>query len=104
MRKCFGPCVVAWDLFFQTLAFLGCLPGLGQSAFYSANFDSGVPSEFSGQTTTSNVQGYSGVWPSGNKFGGNLLWNKASGNPAASTLLTLTGLPAHSSINVEFLL
>lgn len=72
--------------------------------FFAADFDEEVPKQFSGVTSTSKVQGYANVgWP-GNRFSGKFLHNSATGNPAAATTLTLTKLPAHTSISVGFLL
>jgi hypothetical protein len=76
---------------------------------YFNNFDSaptvtpGISASLSGVTTTEGVQDYSGLGPSGNQFGGNFLRNDSTGNPAQYTTLTLTGLPTHTSINIEFL-
>ncbi len=64
----------------------------------------GVSAALSGVTTTEGVQGYAGLGPSGNQFGGNFLRNTSTGNPAQYTTLTLTGLPAHTSVNINFLL
>lgn len=46
------------------------------------------------------VQGFAGLGPSGSQFGGQFLRN-ASTN---ATILTLTGLPANSAIDIGFLL
>lgn len=69
---------------------------------FSADFDSGVPSEFSGVTTTEGVQGYAALGTGSNVFGGNFLRN--SNVLEASTTLTLTNLPPHDSISLSFLL
>jgi len=69
---------------------------------FSVDFDSGVPSEFSGVTTTEGVQGYAGLGTGSNFFGGNFLRN--SSVPEASTTLTLTNLPPHDSISLSYLL
>jgi hypothetical protein len=74
----------------------------GPVAVFSGYFDSGVPSEFSGITTTEGVQGYDGLGTGSNVFGGNFLRN--SNVPEAKTTLTLTGLPPHTSISIGFLL
>jgi hypothetical protein len=77
---------------------------------YFNNFDtaptvlSGVTASLSGVTSTEGVQGYSGIGPPGNQFSGNFLRNDSGGNPATPTTLTLTGLPSHTSINLNFLL
>ncbi|SEM38961.1 hypothetical protein SAMN04489760_11315 [Syntrophus gentianae] len=72
---------------------------------YSNDFDgtetfySGVTGGLSGVITTEGVQGYSTV----SGFSGNLLRNSATGNPASSTILTLSNLPAHTAIDINFL-
>lgn len=63
---------------------------------FTTDFDSGVPPEISGVTTTTGVQGYSGVG-----FSGNFLQNTTLGSP---TTLTLTGLAPHTSVDLNFLL
>jgi hypothetical protein len=93
---------------------LACLVPAGAMAdtlmAYFNDFDGGVTvatgvgAALSGVTTTEGVQGYAGLGPSGNQFGGNFLRNTSAGNPAQYTTLTLTGLPAHTSVNVNFLL
>ncbi len=78
---------------------------------FSTNFDSGVPAELSGTTTVAPVQGYVGIGTGTNVFGGNLLENATGGTfanpgsiPQTSTTLTLTNLPNHTSIDINFLL
>ncbi len=70
----------------------------------STDFNSGLPAQFSGYGFTTPVQGYAGVGHLGNQFGGDLLYNDASGDPAASSTFTFLGLGAHTSISIEFLL
>lgn len=91
---------------------LACLVPAGAMAgtVYFNDFDGGltvapgVSAVLSGVTTTEGVQGYSGVVSPGNQFSGDFLRNTSAGNPASSTTLTLTALPAHTSVNVNFLL
>jgi hypothetical protein len=93
---------------------LACLVPTGAMAdtlmAYFNNFDEaptvapGVSAALSGVTTTVGVQGYAGLGPLGNQFGGDFLINTSTGNPAQYTTLTLNGLPAHTSVNVNFLL
>jgi Ca2+-binding RTX toxin-like protein/subtilisin-like proprotein convertase family protein len=87
------------------------IEGISSQIFFSANFDSGVPTEFSGSTNTEPVQSYAGIGTGTNLFAGNFLHNDSGGNPSdggavpqTPTTLTLTGLPSHSSIDVNFLL
>ena len=73
---------------------------------YSNDFDGaeyfgtrGGGGGLSGVVTTESVQGFS-EWG----FAGNFLRNASMGNPAAATTLTLNNLPAHTSIDITFLL
>jgi MYXO-CTERM domain-containing protein len=80
---------------------------LGAAAFahadtlvFSTDFDTTVPVEISaGTATLTGVQGYAGLGPAGNQFGGTFL-RSATGNVVT---LTLTGLPQHSAINLNLL-
>lgn len=77
---------------------------------FSDNFDNGVPSQISGTYTLSSTEGYSGKGNPGNTFSGNYLRNTSGGSypywgtPGQPTTLTLTGLPAHDSVSIGFLL
>ncbi len=76
-------------------------------AFFSTDFDSDVPPEFSGVTTTEGVQGWAGLGHGTDVFGGLMLRNDTgpyAGGPALPTRLTLTGLPPHDFIDLHFLL
>lgn len=67
--------------------------------FYS-DFNGALPAEIApGTATLTGVQGYAGYGPAGNQFGGNFL-RSATGN---TVTLSLTGLPAHDTISLEFL-
>lgn len=66
---------------------------------FSTNFESGLPAAFSGAGTIQSSVGYSA-----HGFGANFLRNASGGNPAAATALTLTGLPAHTGIDLDFFL
>lgn len=67
---------------------------------FSTDFDGALPSEIAaGSATLTGVQGYAGLGPVGNQFGGNFL-RSATGN---TVTLSLTGLPAHNTISLEFL-
>ncbi len=81
------------------------------STVFSTDFNSGVPAQLSGTTTTVAVQGYAGLGTGMNVFGGNLLENASGGSdlnpgtvPQTPTTLTLTNLPTHTSIDINFLL
>jgi len=73
------------------------------AATFFTDFNSGVPPEFSGFTTTESVQGYSGLGPAGNTFSGDFLRNPTV-VPIEITSLTLTGLTPHSAVDIKFLL
>ena len=78
------------------------------SAYY-ANFDSPViPPEFTGSRVLHSVDGFAGLGPSGRQFGGNLLQNVSGNilneNPPHATVFTLSNLPAHTSVSINFLL
>jgi hypothetical protein len=76
-------------------------PAAAQTTVFSTNFDgASIPSEISpGTAVLTGVQGYAGLGPTGNQFGGNFLRS-----PTANVVtLQLNGLPAHTSMNVLFL-
>lgn len=94
MRRSFGFCLA--------FALLGpTTPALAVPiTVFSTDFESGMPAEFSpGTATLTGVQGYAGLGPAGNQFGGVFL-RSATGNVVT---LTLVGLPAHDTITLEFL-
>ncbi len=70
----------------------------------STDFDTGVPSQFTGQISLESVDAFAGLGLPGNQFGGQFLRNDGIGNPAPATVLTLTDLPNHVSVDLKFLL
>jgi len=67
---------------------------------FSTDFDSALPVAITpGTATLTGVQGYAGLGPDGNKFGGSFL-RSATGNVVT---LNLNGLPAHDTISLAFL-
>jgi len=67
----------------------------------SIDFESSLPASLSpGTATLTGVQGFLGLGPTGNKFSGSFL-RSATLN---TVTLSLTNLPAHSAISVDFLL
>lgn len=67
---------------------------------FSTNFDGVLPTELTpGTATLTGVQGYAGLGPTGNQFGGNFL-RSATGNVVT---LNLTNLPVHDTISLAFL-
>ncbi len=74
-----------------------------QQVFFT-NFNTGVPTQFTGSGASVGVQGYGDVGTGTNTFSGNFLRSTATGNPAAPVVLTLTNLPSHTSVDINFLL
>lgn len=67
---------------------------------FSTDFNGVLPSEISpGTATLTGVQGFAGLGPTGNQFGGNFL-RSATGNIVS---LTLNNLPTHDTISLSFL-
>ena len=104
-RLVLAPCVF-------TLLAAAAAYGQTQRVFFT-DFDApgGAPAEFSGVTTLAPVQGFSSITgPVAGKFGGNLLHNTTGGledplgRPGRPTRLTLTGLPQHNAVDLNFLL
>lgn len=69
-----------------------------QQVFFS-DFSSGQPAEITGDGSIQGTQGFSAYG-----FGSNFFRNSAFGNPAGATVLTLSNLPVHNRIEVNFLL
>jgi len=97
-----------------SILILGSL-GLSQQAsattVFFTDFNAGAPPEFTGITTTEPVQDFDTI---AGTFTGDFLRNTSGdglapavpGNPVPvqSTILTLTGLPSHTGVDVNFLL
>ncbi|MDP2901945.1 MAG: PEP-CTERM sorting domain-containing protein [Methylovulum sp.] len=67
---------------------------------FSTDFNGALPTEISpGTAFLTGVQGYAGLGPTGNQFGGNFL-RSATGNVVT---LTLNNLPTHDTISLAFL-
>jgi hypothetical protein len=83
------------------MSFLGAAAlAHAETQVFFTDFDTTVPAEISaGTATLTGVQGYAGLGPIGNQFGGTFL-RSATGNVVT---LTLTGLPQHSAINLDLL-
>ncbi len=75
--------------------------------FFFTNFDDGIPPVFSGVASAVGVEGFAGLGNEGNQFSGALLRNDgnplSNGDPALPTILTLTNLPPHDSVDIGFL-
>jgi LPXTG-motif cell wall-anchored protein len=101
--------------FSMCLSVLLLVAGVGttSASTFSFNFDTGISSQWSGITNLEIVQGYAGLGSGSNVFSGNFLRNDSGGYgdtptspvvPQTATVLTLTGLPAHTSVSLGFLL
>ena len=88
------------------MAALFALPAASAGAatlHWSAGFESGLPAEMSAPgTELAAVQGWNGLGPAGNQFGGQFL--RYTSVPLFDTRLVLRNLPAHSHVSVGFLL
>ena len=71
---------------------------------FSTDFNSGLPSQVSGIGTLTGVQGYDGLGEPGNQFSGDFFRNEAGNGIINGVELTLTDLPSHTSVSVDFLL
>lgn len=70
---------------------------------FSTDFESGLPAEMTAPgSVIEGVQGYAGLGPAGNQFGGNFL--RYTSVPLFDTQVTLTNLPPHDHLRVDFLL
>jgi hypothetical protein len=95
---------------------LGAATWLTASAFaqttvFQTDFNSGVSPQISGAGTLTSVQNYAGLGIAGNVFSGNFLQNdtgccinQPGATPGQKTVLTLTGLPSHTTVSLRFLL
>ncbi|MGI8966092.1 MAG: PEP-CTERM sorting domain-containing protein [Limisphaerales bacterium] len=82
------------------LALITSISSSQAQAVFTSNFDGTIPPEISpGTALITGVQGYAGLGPAGNQFGGSFLRSETA-NPVT---LQLNGLPAHTAVNVAFL-
>lgn len=87
---------------------------VGQVPVFYDDFDGGqflappVLGGFSGFTNTESSQGFSGLGSGANVVSGNFLYNPTGDNftntPSEKSTLLLTGLPAHTGVQLSFLL
>ena len=77
---------------------------------FNTGFENGVPAEITGFTSTTSVQGFAGIGTNSDVFAGDFLQNDSGcctalpSTSPTSTQLTLTDLPAHDSVDIDFLL
>lgn len=85
---------------FAIAAGLGVSLASGQTVVLSSNFNGILLAPIEpGVAMLTGVQEYSGLGPVGNQFGGNFL-RSPTGNVVT---ISLTGLPSHSAISIDFL-
>jgi len=78
--------------------------GIAQTVFSDTFTTPVIHSSLSGSGTLESVQGFNDRGPTGNTFSGQFLRSVASGNPSSAITLTLTDLPPHVSLSLDFLL
>lgn len=91
----------------KSIAVLALCAAIGSAAaasevlVFSTDFESGIPAQVDPGTAwqLTGVQGYEGLGPVGYQFGGNFLRSRT----ANVVTISLTGLPAHTSISLDFL-
>ncbi|MCB9879247.1 MAG: hypothetical protein H6835_16750 [Planctomycetes bacterium] len=82
----------------STLSLLA--PLAAQTVVFQSDFDGALPSAVApGAATLEGVQGYAGLGPAGDQFGGTFL-RSPTGNPVT---IQLNGLPPHNAIRLDFL-
>ncbi len=82
------------------MAASGAIATAAPVVVFENDFNGALPAGISpGTATLTGVQGYAGLGPSGNQFGGNFL-RSATGN---TITLQLNNLPAHNTISLHFL-
>jgi len=79
----------------------GASAASGATVFFADFEDGNLPTEFSGAGSVVGSQGYA---DENLGFGQEFLRNASQGNPANATVLTLNNLPAHTHLNLGFLL
>lgn len=89
---------------FALLSFALSARSLLATEVFVADFDDEVPPQITGSFTAESVNAFSGLGPTDKAFGGEFIRNASTGDPAAATVLTLTGLPIHESVDIGFLL
>lgn len=78
-------------------------PARTAAVHWSSDFDSGLPPEMTAPgSQLEGVQGWAGLGPAGQAFGGTFL--RYTSVPLYDTRLVLRNLPAHTNVSVSFLL
>jgi hypothetical protein len=88
-------------LFALVLAVLGAGQAARAAEVFYTDFETGLPLQFSGAGSVQGTQNYPSQAPA---FGSWFLRNSTFGTGLAATALTITNLPAHTSIDLNFLL
>jgi hypothetical protein len=87
-------------IFFYGLMSLAASANAAPLTVFSTDFNGALTTEITpGSASLTGVQGYAGLGPAGNTFGGNFLRSE-TGN---TVTLTLNNLPTHTSISLDFL-
>lgn len=85
------------------LALAAVAPARAATLHWSTDFEGGLPAEMAAQgTELTGVQGWAGLGPAGNQFGGQFL--RYTSVPLYDTRLVLRNLPSHTHVSVGFLL
>lgn len=74
---------------------------LNAGQVFFTDFETAVPDQASGYFNRVSTQAYVTYLPSVQNW---FLWNDTTGNPASSTIFTLTGLTSHSYMDIGFIL
>ena len=91
---------LAAALFVSIVSAIATVANASPFQVFYADFNGSLSAEIApGSATLTGTQGYAGLGPVGNRFGGNFL-RSATGN---TVTLSLAGLPAHDTISLAFL-
>lgn len=91
---------LAAALFVSIVSAIATVANASPFQVFYADFNGSLSAEIApGSATLTGTQGYAGLGPAGNRFGGNFL-RSATGN---TVTLSLAGLPAHDTISLAFL-
>jgi len=97
LKKLLSTVVLSLSLLILLIPAPNSYAGVGSTTFFSTDFESGLPAEFGGAGVLQGTQFYSV-----HGFDDNFLRNFSTGNPASPTVLNLSGLQCHTSVDVIF--